>query len=78
MSTQVFINLPVADLPKSRAFFEALGYSHKPEFTDDTAACIVIDETIYVMLLTHPKFLQFTPKAICDTAKSTELIVFLS
>ena len=78
MSTQVFINLPVADLPKSRAFFEALGYSHKPEFTDDTAACIVIDETIYVMLLTHPKFLQFTPKAICDTAKATEVIVCLS
>lgn len=78
MSKQVFINLPVADLPKSMAFFQALGFSHNPQFTDETAACIVISETIYVMLLTHPKFQDFTPKPICDATKSTEVLLCLS
>jgi len=78
MSKQVFINLPVADLPKSMAFFKALGFEHNPQFTDDTAACIVISETIFVMLLTHPKFRDFTPKAICDTTKSAEVLLCLS
>jgi predicted lactoylglutathione lyase len=78
MVKQVFINLPVADLPKSMTFFKSLGYSHNPQFTDDTAACIVISETIFVMLLTHAKFRDFTPKAICDTTKSAEVLVCLS
>ena len=78
MSKQVFINLPVADLPKSMAFFKALGFSHNPQFTDDTAACIVISETIFVMLLTHSKFRVFTPKSICDTTKSAEVLLCLS
>jgi len=78
MSKQVFINLPVADLPKSMAFFKALGFSHNPQFTDDTAACIVISETIFVMLLTHSKFRDFTPKSICDTTKSAEVLLCLS
>ncbi|HKB04830.1 MAG TPA: VOC family protein [Gemmataceae bacterium] len=78
MATQVFINLPVADLSKSLAFFKALGYSHNPQFTDDTAACIVISDTIFVMLLTHAKFRAFTPKAICDTSKSAEVLIALS
>ena len=78
MHQHVFINLPVADLPRAMAFYKALGYSHKPEFTDDTAACIVVSEVIHVMLLTHAKFLQFTPKAICDTRTSTEVLNCLS
>lgn len=78
MSTQVFINLPIADLPRSLAFFKALGFSHNPQFSDDTAACIVISEHIHVMVLTHAKFLQFTSKAICDTSKSIEVINCLS
>lgn len=78
MSKQVFINLPVADLPTSMAFFKALGFSHNPQFTDDTAACIVISETIFVMLLTHSKFRVFTPKSICDTTKSAEVLLCLS
>jgi predicted lactoylglutathione lyase len=60
------------------AFFKALGYSHNPQFTDDTAACIVIGETISVMLLTHAKFREFTPKAICDTTKAVEVLISLS
>lgn len=78
MSTQVFINLPVADLAKSIAFFKALGFSHNPQFTDDTGACIVVSDAIFVMLLTHARFRDFTPKAICDTSKAVEVLLTLS
>ncbi len=74
MNTQIYINLPVADLPRSIAFFKALGFGRNPQFTDDTAACIVISEHIHVMVLTHAKFMEFTPKTICDTSKSIEMI----
>lgn len=78
MNTKIFVNLPVKDLPKSRAFFQALGYSFNEQFCDDAAACLVISEHIYTMLLTHAKFKEFTPKAICDTAKATEVLICLS
>ena len=78
MNKQIFLNVPVADLPKSMAFFKALGYSHNPQFTGDTAACVVISEAISVMLLTHTKFRQFTPKAICDTTQAVEVLFCLS
>ena len=78
MSTQVFINLPVANLPKSVAFFKALGYSSNPQFTDDAGACIVVSDTISVMLLTHARFRDFTPKAVCDTSKAVEVLLSLS
>lgn len=74
MSTQVFINLPVVDLPRSVAFFKALGFSHNPQFRDDTAACIVLSENIHIMLLTHPKFREFSPRDICDTSKALEVL----
>ncbi len=78
MNKQIFINLPVADLPRSMAFFKALGYSHNPQFTDHTAACIVVTESIHVMLLTHPKFRELTSQAVCDTSKAVEVLVSLS
>jgi hypothetical protein len=78
MSQQVFINLPVANLAQSMAFFQALGYAHNPQFTDETAACIVISDAIFVMLLTHEKFCDFSPKAICDTSQSAEVLICLS
>ena len=78
MATSIFVNLPVADLPASRAFFGALGFSFNAQFSDDTAACMVIDETIFAMLLTHDKFKQFTSKAIVDAKTSTEVLVALS
>lgn len=78
MIKQIFLSLPVADLPKSLAFFKALGFAQNTEFSDDTGACIVVSETIYVMLLTHPKFLQFTPKEVCDTSKAVEVLISLS
>jgi len=78
MSKQVFINLPVANLSKSMAFYEALGFSRNPQFTGDYAGCIVISETIFVMLGTHAKFREFTPKAICDTSKAVEVLLNLT
>ncbi len=78
MSRQVFINLPVADLPKSMAFFEALGFAHDPKFTDGTGACIKVSDTIFVMLTTHTRFRDFTPREICDTSKAVEVLLSLS
>ena len=78
MSTQIFVNLPTADLPRALAFWKALGYSHNPAFSDDTGACIVISEHSHVMALTHPKFRQFTPREICDTTKATQVLNCLS
>jgi predicted lactoylglutathione lyase len=78
MSRLVFITLPVADLPQSTAFYKALGFAHNSQFSDDTASCIVVSDVIHVMLLTHAKFTSFTPKPICDTRTSTEMLVSLS
>ena len=78
MSKQIFINLPVHDLAKAKAFYTALGHSINPKFSDDNAACVVISDTIYVMLLVNPFFQGFTPKAICDTATHIETLLALS
>jgi predicted lactoylglutathione lyase len=78
VAQKIFVNLPVKDLKASMTFYAGLGYRANPQFTDETAACIVISEDIYAMLLTHAKFQQFTPKAICDATKSTEAILCLS
>ncbi|WP_346837820.1 VOC family protein [Microbulbifer sp. SAOS-129_SWC] len=79
MSRKMFVNLPVADLGKSIEFFSRLGFEFNPKFTDDTATCMIIGESNFVMLLTREKFLSFTPDLeICDTGKSTEVLVCLS
>ena len=78
MHTNIFVNLPVKDLKKSIGFFTALGYTFNPEFTDETATCMIVAENIFVMLLTEAKFKVFTPKEICDASKSTEVLVCLS
>lgn len=78
MHKHVFINLPVANLPRAMAFYEALGYRHNAQFTDDTATCIVISDVIHLMLLTHAKFLEFSPKAICDTRTNMQALFSLS
>ena len=70
MPQMIFVNLPVKDLDKSKAFFAALGFSFNPQFTDDTAACMVVSDTIFVMLLTHEKFKSFSPKPIADTSQA--------
>lgn len=78
MNTKIFVNLPVKDLPRSIAFFKALGWDNNKQFTDETAACIVISEDIYLMLLTHGKWAQFTDKKIADTATTAEVSIALS
>ncbi len=78
MAKKIFINLPVANLPKAMAFYTAIGFTNNPQFTDETAACMVLSEEIYVMLLTHLKFKQFTNKEICDAHKTASVINSLS
>ena len=78
MSTMIFVNLPVADLPKSKAFYEAIGFTNNPQFTDDTAACMVLTDAIYVMLLTHEKFAGFTTREIADSHKTAQMLLALS
>jgi hypothetical protein len=78
MGKLIFVNLPVADLPRSIAFYEAVGARLNPQFTDDTAACMVFSETIHVMLLTHAKFSEFTPKAIADARATSEVLICIS
>ena len=78
MATKIFVNLPVKDLKKSMRFYEAVGFKNNPQFTDDTAACMVLSEEIYVMILTHEKFKTFTPKQIVDATKQMEVLTALS
>jgi uncharacterized protein len=78
MATQVFVNLAVKDLEKSKTFFSKLGYSFNPQFTDENAACMVISDTIYTMLLTEPFFKNFTNKNLVDAKEATEVLVCLS
>lgn len=78
MAKQVFINLPVKDLKKSMVFYQAIGFTNNPQFTDETAACMVWSENIFVMLLTHDKLKQFTSKTIVDAKQSVEVSIALS
>ena len=78
MSKKIFINLPVSDLAKAKDFYTAIGHSINPKFSDDNAACVVISDAIYVMLLVNPFFQGFTAKAICDTATHIETLLALS
>ncbi len=76
---QIFVNLPVRDLERSKRFFTSLGFGIDPNFTDDKAACVVVEkDSIYAMLLTEPFFKTFTPRAIADAKQSTEVLVALS
>jgi len=78
MSTKIFVNISVKDLNKSVAFFAKLGYSFNPQFTDENATCMIVSDTIFVMLLTEPFFKSFINNEICDTKKYTEAIICLS
>lgn len=78
MATKIFVNISVKDLDKSKKFYESIGYSFNPQFTDENAACMIISEDIYAMLLTEPFFTRFTKKNIVDATKATEAIICLS
>jgi uncharacterized protein len=74
MSRMIFINLPVANLKKSMAFYTALGFNNNPQFSDDTAACMVLSEAIHVMLLTHDKWRTFTARPIPPKTSSEVML----
>ena len=78
MAKLIFINLPVSDLARSVAFYEAVGATRNPQFSDDTAACMVLSEAIHVMLLTHDKWRQFTSKPIVDAHVAVQVSLCLS
>lgn len=79
MATSIFVNLPVRDLKRTMGFYSELGYTFNPQFTDEKAACMVISDSIYAMLLTEPFFKGFIPQhEIANTAKTKEVLVALS
>ena len=78
MPKMVFINLPITDLARSTAFYEALGGTKNPKFSDETGACMVLSETIHVMLLTHEKYRNFTARPIADARASSAALIALS
>jgi predicted lactoylglutathione lyase len=78
MTTSIFVNLPVASLERSQAFFRALGFEFDSRYTGDDAACLVLGEAIYAMLLTRERFAGFTPNPVCDARLATEMLVCLS
>ncbi len=78
MPRMIFVNLPVVDLARSTAFYESLGAVKNPEFCDDTASCMVVSETIFVMLLTHDKYRSFTSKTIADARNTSQVLLCLS
>lgn len=77
-ATQIFVNLPVKNLARSGEFFTRLGYLFDPQFTDEKAACMIVSDDIYVMLLVEKFFQTFTKKPLCDATKNTEVLVCLS
>ena len=74
----IFVNLPVKDLEASKTFFDALGFTFNPAFTDESAACMVVSDSIFVMLLTEARFRDFITGDICDATKTTEVLTCLS
>ena len=78
MPKLIFVNLPVSDLERATAFYQAIGAEKNEQFCDGTASCMVFSETIHAMLLTHDKFRQFTPKKIADAKQSSEVLICIS
>ena len=74
----IFVNLPVADLSRARGFYAALGFSFDERFSDDTAASVVVSESIHIMLLTREKFATFTNRPVGDATRDTSVLVCLS
>lgn len=78
MPKMIFVNLPVTDLPRSKAFYEAIGFSNNPQFTNETAAAMVWSDQIMVMLLTHEFWRSFTSKAIPNAKESAQMMLAIS
>lgn len=78
MTRMIFVNLPVSDLERSKHFYEALGFRINPQFSDDTAACVVISDTIYLMILTRERFKGFAPLPVAETSETTAALIALT
>ena len=78
MPQMIFVNLPVTDLEKSKSFYTAIGFVINPQFSDDTAACVVISDSIFLMILTHAKFDSFLTNPRADTATTTSALIALT
>ena len=78
MAKMIFVNLPVADLARATAFYEAIGAVKNPQFCDHMASCMVFSETIHAMLMTHEKYSQFTSKKIADAKTTSQVLLCLS
>ena len=78
MTQMIFVNLPVADLAASKAFYEAIGFRNEPRFSNESAAMMVLSESISVMLLTHPFYASFTRKPIADAHQSSQVLLCIS
>jgi predicted lactoylglutathione lyase len=78
MSKLIFVNLPVTDLERATAFYQAIGAEKNEQFCDGTASCMVFSDTIHAMLLTHDKFRQFTPKKIANARETSEVLICIS
>jgi uncharacterized protein len=78
MHKQIFLNIAVDNLERSKAFFAKLGFTFEPKFTDENAACMIVGENIFTMLLTKPFFSRFTSKPLVDSSKNTEALICLS
>ena len=78
MSQRIFINLPVTDLGRAIAFYEGIGGTKEPKFSNESAAMIVVSDTIFVMLLTHPFYSGFTSKPIADAHQTSQVLLCLS
>jgi len=78
IASQIFVNLPITDLKRSIAFFTALGFTFNPQWTDDTATCMIVGDHIFVMLMISERFQTFTPKPVVNAREATEVLVCLS
>ena len=78
MARMIFVNLPVTDLDRSKRFYEAVGARNEPKFTNDQAACMVLSDTIFVMLLRHEFYATFTKKPIGDAHQTSQTLIALS
>lgn len=74
----IFVNLPVTDIGRSRRFYEALGFTINPQFSDDSGLCVVISEAIYLMVMNRERFAGFAPKPVADATQTTGSLIALS
>ena len=75
MHDQLFVNLPIKDLPRSVRFFESLGYTFNPQFTDENATCMILGENLFAMLLVEPYFRTFIEKDVSDAHRASEVLL---